>query len=66
MRIGSVARELGVSAEWLRDLERAGRLPAARRDFNGHRRYSRADIQRLRALVFGKRQPAPPAKAGKP
>jgi DNA-binding transcriptional MerR regulator len=56
MRIGAVARELGVSSEWLRDMERSGRLPAARRDFNGHRRYSPADVQRLRSLVFGKRR----------
>ena len=67
MRIGAVSRELGVSSEWLRDLERSGRLPAARRDFNGHRRYSRADIQQIRGLVFGKRHPrrgsATPARA---
>jgi DNA-binding transcriptional MerR regulator len=70
MRIGAVARELGVSPEWLRDLERSGRLPAARRDLNGHRRYSRADVQRLRGLVFGKRHqrrdPAAPITAAQP
>jgi DNA-binding transcriptional MerR regulator len=39
---------LGLSAEWLRKGERRGSLPVAKRDRNGHRFYTRADITRLR------------------
>lgn len=52
MRITAAARRLGISADWLRDLERAGRVPRARRDVSGHRRYSEGDIRRLRRLLF--------------
>jgi transposase-like protein len=47
-RISEAARELGLSAEWLRQGEKRGSLPPARRDRNGHRYYTPEDIQRLR------------------
>lgn len=47
-RISEAARELGISAEWLRAGERRGFFPSARRDRNGHRYYTREDIERLR------------------
>jgi Helix-turn-helix domain len=53
MRTADTARELGISPDWLRRLERAGRIPPASRDLNGHRRFSQADIERLRAVVLG-------------
>lgn len=48
-RISEVARELGISTEWLRKGEERGFFPPARRDpANGHRYYTRKDIEHLR------------------
>jgi DNA-binding transcriptional MerR regulator len=52
MRVIDLARQLGCSADWLRSLERAGKLPLAQRDLNGYRRYSPTDVARIRALLF--------------
>lgn len=46
--ISEAARELGLSAEWLRQGETRGSLPKARRDRNGYRYYTREDIECLR------------------
>jgi DNA-binding transcriptional MerR regulator len=46
--ISATARELGLSAEWLRKGEKRGSLPFAKRDRNGHRYYTEEDIERLR------------------
>jgi DNA-binding transcriptional MerR regulator len=46
--ISEAARELGLSAEWLRAGERRGSLPPAKRDRNGYRYYTPEDIERLR------------------
>ncbi len=46
--ISEAARELGLSAEWLRQGEKRGALPPARRDRNGRRIYTPQDIERLR------------------
>lgn len=47
--ISEAARELGLSTEWLRQGERRGSLPRARRDRNGHRYYTTEDLERLRS-----------------
>lgn len=47
-RISEAARELGISAEWLRVEEKRGFFPTARRDRNGHRYYTPEDMKRLR------------------
>ena len=47
-RISEAARELGISAEWLRAGEKRGFFPPARRDRNGHRYYTQEDVDRLR------------------
>jgi DNA-binding transcriptional MerR regulator len=52
--IGEAARRLGVTPKHLRTLERAGRIPQARRDFNG-RVYNELDIALLRSLGVGSR-----------
>lgn len=57
MRVIDAARELGVSAEWLRRLEREGRIPAARRDLNGYRRYTPEDIEYIQRALFGGERP---------
>jgi DNA-binding transcriptional MerR regulator len=49
-RISEVARELGISTVWLRKGEERGFFLPARRDpTNGHRYYTRADVERLKA-----------------
>jgi DNA-binding transcriptional MerR regulator len=45
--ISEAARKLGLSSEWLRQGERRGSLPRARRDHNGHRYYTPEDLERL-------------------
>lgn len=48
-KTSEAARELGISAEWLRKGEERGFFPPARRDpTNGHRYYTRKDLERLR------------------
>jgi DNA-binding transcriptional MerR regulator len=47
-RISEAARELGISAEWLRVGERRGYFPPALRDRNGHRYYTEEDLERMR------------------
>ena len=46
-RISEAARELGISAEWLRVGEKRGFFPPALRDRNGHRYYTEEDIERM-------------------
>ncbi len=46
--ISEAAQELGLSAEWLRQRERRGSLPEARRDRNGYRYCTPEDVERLR------------------
>jgi DNA-binding transcriptional MerR regulator len=48
------AQQLGVSPTHLRSLEAQGRIPLARRDYNG-RIYTEFDIALLRALGVGSR-----------
>jgi MerR family regulatory protein len=52
--IGEAARQLGVTPKHLRFLEREGRIPHARRDFNG-RIYTEFDIALLRSMGVGSR-----------
>ena len=52
--IGEAARRLGCTPKHLRVLEREGRIPPARRDFNG-RIYSEFDIALLRSMGVGTR-----------
>jgi hypothetical protein len=53
-QIGECARRLGVTAHHLRILEWQGRIPPARRDFNG-RVYSDFDVALLKSLGVGSR-----------
>jgi DNA-binding transcriptional MerR regulator len=54
VRISEAARSLSVTPQHLRMLEWEGRIPPARRDFNG-RVYSAFDIALLRSLGIGAR-----------
>jgi len=54
VHISEAAKRLGVTPHHLRVLEWEGRIPRARRDFNG-RIYSEFDIALLKALGVGSR-----------
>jgi hypothetical protein len=54
LHISEAARQLGVTPKHLRLLEREGRIPPARRDFNG-RIYTEFDIALLRSMGVGSR-----------
>lgn len=54
VHIGEAAKQLGVTPQHLRVLEWEGRVPPARRDFNG-RVYTPFDIELLRAMGVGSR-----------
>lgn len=65
MRIGELARELGVSADTLRFYERAGLLPRLPRAENGYREYGPADIERVRLMLDLRRLDLSPADAAR-
>ena len=50
-RVAEVARELGCSEAFLREAEKKGKLPKARRDLNSWRVYTEEDLKRLRELL---------------
>jgi DNA-binding transcriptional MerR regulator len=54
VHISEAAKELGVNPQYLRTLEWEGRIPPARRDFNG-RIYSKFDIALLKSMGVGQR-----------
>jgi DNA-binding transcriptional MerR regulator len=54
VHIGEAARLLGCTPEHIRTLERRGRIPPARRDFNG-RIYTGFDLALLRSMGVGQR-----------
>jgi DNA-binding transcriptional MerR regulator len=51
MRIGELARRVGVSADAVRFYEREGLLPRPARRENGYREYGEADAEHLRLLI---------------
>ena len=51
MRIGELARQIGVTADTVRFYEREGWLPRAGRGENGYRDYTAADAEHLRLLI---------------
>lgn len=51
MRIGELARYVGVSTDTVRFYERSGWLPKASRAENAYREYSDADVEHLRLLI---------------
>jgi DNA-binding transcriptional MerR regulator len=54
LHIGQAARLLSVTPKHLRELEREGRIPPARRDYNG-RIYTEFDIALLKSIGVGSR-----------
>ncbi len=55
LQISETAKRLGVSAHYLRVLERDGRIPPARRSSFGGRIYTPSDIAMLRSMGVGAR-----------
>ncbi len=51
MRIGEIAKSLGVSQATIRRLERRG-IITAKRDWAGHRRYTESDLATIRTVLF--------------
>ena len=47
LRVAEVARELGCSERFLREGEKRGKLPKARRDLNGWRVYTQDDLEHI-------------------
>ena len=52
LMVSEVARQLNRSERWLREAEKRGSIPKARRDLNGWRIYTEEDINRLKALLI--------------
>jgi DNA-binding transcriptional MerR regulator len=59
MRIGELAREVGVSTDTVRFYERSGWLPRASRRDNAYRDYGAPDVEHLRLLVDLRRLDVP-------
>jgi hypothetical protein len=57
LRVIEVARELGVSERWLREAEKKGKLPKAKRDLNNWRVYTEEDLQKLKELLVPSKVP---------
>ena len=65
MRIGELARQVGVSTDTVRFYERSGWLPRAPRRGNGYREYGEPDIEHLRLLIDLRRLEIPLDDAAK-
>ena len=52
LRVNDAAGELGISGSWLRRAEQRGKIPPAKRDLNGWRVYTEADVALLREKLF--------------
>jgi DNA-binding transcriptional MerR regulator len=59
MKIGELAREVGVSADTVRFYERSGWLPRAARRDNAYREYRQPDVEHLRLLIDLRRLDVP-------
>jgi len=65
MRIGEVARRVGLAPSAVRWYEETGVLPTPDRTTNGYREYDATDVARLRLLVSLRRLGLPPVDAGR-
>jgi len=65
MRIGELARQVGVSTDTVRFYERSGWLPRASRRDNDYRDYGEPDVDHLRLLIELRRLDVPLGDAGR-
>ncbi|WP_274571433.1 MerR family DNA-binding protein [Neisseria leonii] len=54
MNISQAAKAAGLSAKQIRDYEKSGLLPPAPRSESGYRRYTAADLDRLRFIAHAR------------
>ena len=54
LTVSEAAREVGRSEKWLRNAERNGKIPKAKRDLNNWRVYTLEDIAKLKELLLGR------------
>ena len=54
LTVSEAAREVGRSEKWLRNAERNGKIPKAKRDLNNWRVYTLEDIVKLKELLLGR------------
>ena len=52
--VSQVAREIGRSEKWLRQADRIGKIPKAKRDYNGWRIYTGNDIEQIQQILTPK------------
>jgi DNA-binding transcriptional MerR regulator len=64
VRIGELARRVGVSTDTVRFYERSGWLPPASRRDNDYREYDERDVEHLRLLIDLRRLDVPLSDAG--
>lgn len=64
MRIGELAKQVGVSTDTVRFYERSGWLPPALRRDNDYREYGQSDVEHLRLLIDLRRLDVPLGDAG--
>jgi len=50
--VSEAARELQCSADWLRQAEKIGKLPQARRNLNSWRVYTQEDLEQIKQLLL--------------
>lgn len=55
MNISQIAKLSGLSAKQIRDYEKAGLLPTARRNSAGYRQYDQQDLERLHFISNARR-----------
>ena len=65
MRIGELARRVGVTTDAVRFYERSGLLPRPTRRENDYRDYGEADVEHLRLLIDLRRLDLPLAEAAR-
>jgi arsenate reductase (thioredoxin) len=65
MRIGAIARQVGIAPSAVRWYEDVGVLPVPERGANGYREYNATDVARLRLVVSLRRLGLPPVDAGR-
>lgn len=56
MTLSKAAREIGCSERWLREAEKRGKIPKARRNLNGWRVYTQEDIEEIQKLLVPTRK----------